>query len=131
MNNVSAIKAYFSRELDRLDSSIARLESRFKEENCELASTASCARLYEMLTIEKHNRQLLLELASMNGQPCDLLQEIRLRISSAEQTHYRISQNGHSRNLMYYDDWWDSLGEAQFLSKVYTGLQQAINRHLS
>jgi hypothetical protein len=111
---MNTVTTFFSKELNDLEASIHRLER-------TLSNHPPNALNYPMLCAEldmyQRARQHLTDLLNDSADPITSLLTCRLHYNRALRNRLNSrTKCASSRQLLQSDEWWDSLGEAQYFS---------------
>ncbi len=123
---MSITKAFFVRELIRLRRNIARLEGSLTRYPPQ-SERADGQRA--LLAIEQRNRIILFDLAEHAADPVALDLALRLRYGKARQRHDRAARASAVDDHHLGDDWWESLGEIQYLAFLQARLKELLQQH--
>lgn len=119
------IRAFFVRELLRLRHNIARLENSLSQYP---AGSDRADGQRALLAVEQHNREMLLDLSEQAADLVGLELALRLRYGKAHQRHNRATRASAANGHQPGDEWWESLGEMQYLTYLQAQLKALKDR---
>jgi hypothetical protein len=121
---MSTTKYFFVRELVRLRRKITKLERALENHVLDDPQTAGQR---EILENEYNNRKLLMDLTAHASDPAELLMECRMRYMRVERTHMQANVRSASTGTHGQRNWWNTLGQMQYLSHLIHDMEQILN----